>query len=531
MLVALTTTAHTQTPLTLELVAAGLQQPVFAAAPTGDFSRVFVVEQPGRIRIVRDGNLLPTPFLDLTGQISAGGERGLLGLAFHPDFATNRRFYVFATVNPYLHATVRGYTASATNPDLADPTSATTLLTVPLIYGNHNGGMLAFGPDHMLYVAIGDGGSIPPAWPSDPFNHAQRGDSLLGKLLRLDVDNPAPPLQYGIPAGNPFVGPGNPLDEIWALGLRNPWRFSFDRLTGDLWLADVGGQREEVNFRPAGSPGGQNYGWSCMAGTFCVNTGACVCGDPALTMPLHEYTATMSRAIIGGYVYRGAAIPDLRGTYFYADFSLGVIRSFQNQGGTVAQLVDRTAELNPQFVRRGRPRRTAGLRPLGAGVPHRARGPGRRRHLAVRLRHGWLQRGARAHGPDFARSRQSELCTALRPCAGQRLWSDGARRRAGPRRLGPVRHRRAVARRAGPAAACDRHAIRRSTRPRPTCAAAAGLAGADRLDDARTSCLAVAESVPVGIGRLVVEPRSDDRRAAVAARPPRLHRKSSAASA
>ncbi|MFM1872955.1 MAG: hypothetical protein RL398_2377 [Planctomycetota bacterium] len=347
MLVALTTTAHTQTPLTLELVAAGLQQPVFAAAPTGDFSRVFVVEQPGRIRIVRDGNLLPTPFLDLTGQISAGGERGLLGLAFHPDFATNRRFYVFATVNPYLHATVRGYTASATNPDLADPTSATTLLTVPLIYGNHNGGMLAFGPDHMLYVAIGDGGSIPPAWPSDPFNHAQRGDSLLGKLLRLDVDNPAPPLQYGIPAGNPFVGPGNPLDEIWALGLRNPWRFSFDRLTGDLWLADVGGQREEVNFRPAGSPGGQNYGWSCMAGTFCVNTGACVCGDPALTMPLHEYTATMSRAIIGGYVYRGAAIPDLRGTYFYADFSLGVIRSFQNQGGTVAQLVDRTAELNP----------------------------------------------------------------------------------------------------------------------------------------------------------------------------------------
>lgn len=342
-----TTALCAQTPLVAELVATGLQQPVFASAPSGDLRRVFVVEQPGRIRIVEDGVLLPTPFLNLTGQISAGGERGLLGLAFHPDYASNGRFYVFATVNPFLQATVRSYTVSASDPNLADPTSATTLLTVPLIFGNHNGGMLAFGPDRQLYVAIGDGGSNAPNWPSDPFNHAQRGDSLLGKLLRLDVDNPAPPLPYGIPAGNPFAGPGDPRDEIWALGLRNPWRFSFDRLTGDLWLADVGGQREEVDFRPAGSAGGQNYGWSCLAGTFCVNTGACVCSDPNLTMPLHEYTAATNRAIVGGYVYRGAAIPDLRGTYFYADYSLGVIRSFRRNGAAVANLQDRTTELAP----------------------------------------------------------------------------------------------------------------------------------------------------------------------------------------
>ncbi len=336
-----------QTPLRTELVATGLLQPVFATAPRNDLQRIFVVEQQGRIRIVRNGVLLPQPFLNLAGTLVIGGESGLLGLAFHPDYASNGQFFVFATTQPYVHATVRRYTVSATNPDLADPASALDLLTVPLIYGNHNGGMLAFGHDGYLYVAIGDGGSQPPSWPSDPFNHAQRGDSLLGKLLRLDVDQPTPPLPYGIPPTNPFVGPGDPRDEIWALGLRNPWRFSFDRLTGDLWLADVGGQREEVNFEPAGAAGGRNYGWSCLSGTFCVNTGACVCSDPNLTPPLHEYTATTSRAIIGGHVYRGAAIPDLRGTYFYADFSLGVIRSFRRMGGAVSQLTDRTNELSP----------------------------------------------------------------------------------------------------------------------------------------------------------------------------------------
>lgn len=337
-----------QTPLKLQAVASGLVRPTFMASPPGDSQRLFVAEQPGRIRIVRNGVLQSQPFLDLAamGVVSFGGELGLLGFAFHPAFAANGHVFVSHSGFPFPTAYVRRFTVSASNPDVVDPASGVVVLSQPMLYGNHNGGMVAFGPDGFLYVGLGDGGSTAPTWPDDPFNHAQRGDSLLGKLLRLDVDNPQPPLQYGIPTTNPFAGPGLPRDEIWALGLRNPWRFSFDRATGDLWLADVGGMREEVDFVAAGDPGGRNFGWSCMAGTYCNASSVCACYAPSLTPPLHEYTiATSSRAIIGGYVYRGAAIPDLVGSYFFADFNSRQIWSLRRVQGAVGQLRSRTAEL------------------------------------------------------------------------------------------------------------------------------------------------------------------------------------------
>lgn len=339
-----------QTPLRLEMVVEGLSRPVLAVAPPGDTQRLFIVEQTGRIRILRSGTLLPTPFLDLTtsSSFAYGGEMGLLGLAFHPDFARNGQVFVFHGGNPWPTNFVKRLVVSASNPDVLDPNSSTTLLTVPMVYGSHNGGMLAFGDDGYLYVGIGDGGSTPPLWPDDPFNHAQRGDSLLGKMLRIDVDRPQPPLSYGIPASNPFVGPGDPRDEIWSLGLRNPWRFSFDRLTGDLWIGDVGGQREEVDFEPRGALGGRNYGWSCMSGTYCTGVPVCTCNGASLTLPIHEYPIdSRGQAMIGGYVYRGVAIPDLRGTYFYADFARREIWSLRRAGNTVTQLTNRTTELTP----------------------------------------------------------------------------------------------------------------------------------------------------------------------------------------
>lgn len=349
LLLLFATTAVAQTPLHLELVVAGLTRPVLVTAPPGDLHRVFVVEHPGRIRVVRDGALLPAPFLDLTGTglMVYGGEAGMLGLAFHPDYAQNGTFFVCRTGAPYVQAVVERYTVAGGNPDVADPASRTVVLTTPLIYGNHNGGTVAFGPDGFLYVTIGDGGSLAPLFPNDPFNNAQRGDTWLGKILRIDVDHPAPPLQYGIPPGNPFAGPGDPLDEIWAFGVRNPWRCSFDRLTGDFWITDVGGHDEEIDLEPRGSPGGRNYGWSCMAGTWCNGSTVCTCFGPALTPPLFAYDLPAPQAIIGGYVYRGVAIPDLRGSYFFADYAARQIASLRQVGGAVTQLVDRTAELVP----------------------------------------------------------------------------------------------------------------------------------------------------------------------------------------
>ncbi|MEZ6037443.1 MAG: PQQ-dependent sugar dehydrogenase [Planctomycetota bacterium] len=337
-----------QTPLALELVASGLVRPVLVTSPPGESDRLFVVEQSGRIRILQNGVLLPTPFLDLsgTGLVQFGGESGLLGLAFHPDYQQNGLFFLFRTGVPYLTAYVDRLQVSATDPNVADPGTRVTLLQQLKPYGNHNGGTLAFGPDGYLYVTLGDGGSTAPLWPNDPFNHAQNGQSLLGKILRVDVDQPAPPLLYGIPADNPFVGSAAFRPEIWAYGLRNPWRCSFDRLTGDLWIADVGGRNEEIDLQPAGTPGGRNYGWSCMAGTWCNNLPVCTCFDAALTMPLHEYDLVGQQAVIGGHVYRGTAIPELRGSYLFADYSTKQFWSLE-PGAVTTTLRDRTAELTP----------------------------------------------------------------------------------------------------------------------------------------------------------------------------------------
>ena len=341
--------APAQAPVQLQLVVTGVSRPVQVIAPPGDLHRLFVVEQIGRIRIVRDGVLLPAPFLDLqpTGTVLFGGEMGLLGLAFHPDYATNGRFYVFHNCSPFPSWCVRSFTVSA-NPDVADVNSAAGVIAGPLVYGNHNGGMVAFGPDRRLWIGLGDGGSTPPLWPSDPQNHAQRGDSWIGKLLRIDVDQVQPPLAYGIPPDNPFVGPGDPRDEIWAFGLRNPWRFCFDRLTGDRYIADVGGLEEELDFEPAGSAGGRNYGWSCMSGTQCTGTTACVCNATTLTLPLYSYPWTPGGlAIIGGHVYRGVAMPSWRGAYFFGDYIHRTIKALRHNGTAVTSLIDLTSQLVP----------------------------------------------------------------------------------------------------------------------------------------------------------------------------------------
>lgn len=337
-----------QAPLALEVVATGLQRPLLVTAPANDLDRVFVVEQVGRIRIVEDGVLLPTPFLDLvgTGLVQAGGEAGLLGLAFHPNYAQNGVFCTYRTA-PGLIATVDRFTVSATDPNVADFASRSTLLTQQMIYGNHNGGSVLFGPDGYLYISLGDGGSTGPPWVQDPFNSGQDGQTLRAKMLRIDIDNPQPPLPYGIPASNPFVGSAQFLPEIWAYGLRNPWRCSFDRLTGDLYIADVGGNWEEVDFEPAGSPGGRNYGWSCMVGNHCNNIPVCTCFGAGLTPALHEYNPVGSQAVIGGHVYRGCAIPDLRGSYLFADYITRQIWSLQHNGTAVTQLTERTSELVP----------------------------------------------------------------------------------------------------------------------------------------------------------------------------------------
>ncbi len=319
--------------IAVELLAIGLERPV-AIAHAGDGSgRLFLALQPGRIVIYdrSEFRLLPTPFLDLTPKVLCCGERGLLGVAFHPRYPTNGRFFVNYTRQPDGATVVAEYRVSETDPNVADPASERVLLVIPQPYGNHNGGQLQFGPDGMLYIGMGDGGSA-----GDPRNYAQDPRSLLGKMLRIDVDGGAP---YAVPPDNPFVGadPDGVLDEIWALGLRNPWRFSFDRLTGDLWIADVGqNAREEVNLQPAESPGGENYGWRIWEGTLCYNppTG---CENEhvigTLTFPVLEYNTSLGCAVTGGYRYRGARIPDLYGYYVYGDFCAGTIWGASLQNG------------------------------------------------------------------------------------------------------------------------------------------------------------------------------------------------------
>jgi VCBS repeat-containing protein len=319
--------------VTLTPVATGLSNPVYITH-AGD-TRLFIVEQPGRIQILHNGTLLATPFLDIVPLVSSGGERGLLSMAFHPDYASTGAsgaglFWVnYTDING--DTVIARYTVSPNDRNVADPASARILLTIAQPFANHNGGQLQFGPvegvqqKRYLYIGMGDGGSS-----GDPRNNAQNDATLLGKLLRLDPStevNPVPPF-YTIPPDNPNAAAGLTLGIIWGKGLRNPWRFSFDALTGDLYIADVGqNRREEVNVTPAGTPGGLNYGWRIMEGLQCFNPPS-NCDTSGLELPVFDYAQTTTPrrcSIIGGYVYRGTRFPLLLGTYFYADLCSGEI--------------------------------------------------------------------------------------------------------------------------------------------------------------------------------------------------------------
>ena len=307
----------------LELMVKGLDQPVFMVDPADGSGRWFVVEQPGLIRIARDGIVEPEPFLDLTGVVNArGSEQGLLSMALHPDFAENGQFFVGYTANEGDGAgdnTIARLTVSPDNPDQADPASLEVLLAIPDPYQNHNGGLVMFGPDGYLYAGFGDGGS-----GGDPENNGQNPHALLGSILRLDVDQASGEMPYGIPADNPFADGVEGAPEVWAYGLRNPWRFSFDRETGDLYIADVGqNQIEEINFQPADSPGGENYGWNVMEGSACYLDPQC--DAEQFVAPVAEYQHDKGCSVTGGYVYRGEEIPALRGVYLFADYCTGLL--------------------------------------------------------------------------------------------------------------------------------------------------------------------------------------------------------------
>lgn len=300
-------------------VATGLAQPVHLAAPPDD-DRLFVVERPGRIRIIDDGELLSAPFLDITANVETSyAEQGLLSVAFHPDYAANGQFFVNYTEKGG-DTRIERYSVSA-DPDLADPGSARLILSVHQPQNNHNGGLVMFGPDGMLYIGMGDGAGV-----GDPMGNGQDGRALLGALLRIDVDGGEP---YAIPADNPFADGVDGRPEIWAIGLRNPWRFSFDTESELIWIADVGQDvREEINAEPA-SQGGLNYGWNILEGSDCYASSSCSRSD--LVLPVLDYDhGSQGCSVTGGFVYRGEALSGLQGHYFYGDFCItGVIRSLR----------------------------------------------------------------------------------------------------------------------------------------------------------------------------------------------------------
>lgn len=313
----------------------GLTKPVDLQAPPGDTSRVFIVEKTGAIRVVKDGQLLPRAFLDISSRVSGGSEQGLLGLAFHPQYASNRKFYVDYTDRSGDTRVVEFLTSD--DPDSASATER-EILFVDQPASNHNGGQIAFGPDGYLYVALGDGGGA-----NDQFGNGQNLSTLLAKILRINVDSGSP---YSIPADNPFVGRAGERGETWDYGLRNPWRFSFDGTNGDLYIADVGQDLwEEVDYEPAGL-GGRNYGWNTMEGLHCFPGPNC--DTTGLTLPVAEYGHGDGCSITGGYVYRGTALPELAGIYFYGDFCTGIVRSFRIAGGIATDPRDWTSVLRTQ---------------------------------------------------------------------------------------------------------------------------------------------------------------------------------------
>ena len=306
--------------LGVQEVATGLSSPLYLTSPAGD-SRLFVVEQPGRIRIIKNGQLLPTPVLDITSRVSSGGERGLLSVAFHPSYASNGFFYVNFT-DGAGNTRVERFSVSA-NADVANAASSKLILAQTQPFANHNGGLNLFGPDGMLYIGLGDGGS-----GGDPQGNGQNRGTLLGKILRIDVDHGDP---YAIPADNPFVSQAGARGEIWAYGLRNPWRFSFDRIGGRLYVADVGQDRfEEVNV-VVSNRGGVNYGWNVMEGSSCYNASSCT--QTNLEIPPLTYDHSAGCSITGGYVYRGTLITQVVGHYFYSDYCSGFLKSFRYQNG------------------------------------------------------------------------------------------------------------------------------------------------------------------------------------------------------
>jgi glucose/arabinose dehydrogenase len=313
------------TGLALEAVVSGLESPVHLTSPPGD-PRLFIVEQRGRIRVVQNGLLLLDPFLDLTSRVGYGGERGLLSVAFHPRYGTNGLFYVNYTDRKGDTRVERYHVSGDRN--RADPASAHLVLTVDQPYANHNGGHILFGPDSMLYIGMGDGGS-----GGDPHGNGQNRGTLLGKLLRIDVDHGDP---YAIPAGNPFAAERDMRPEIWAWGLRNPWRLCFDRASGLLYIADVGqNECEEIDVAPARAPG-LNYGWNRMEGAHCFKPAKC--DRRGLTLPAVEYDHGQGCSVTGGMVYRGRRIPWAQGLYFFSDYCSGWIRSFRYANGAVTEL-------------------------------------------------------------------------------------------------------------------------------------------------------------------------------------------------
>jgi len=301
-------------------VVSGLSKPLYLTHAGDGSGRLFIVEQTGAIWVMQDGVVLSPPFLDLSNIINQDifnrpfSERGLLGLAFHPNYAENGQFFVH--YNDASGTTIIArYHVSADNPNIADPQSAQLVLMQSQPFANHNGGQIAFGPDGFLYIGLGDGGAA-----GDPQNNGQNPSTLLGTILRIDVDNGE---RYAVPADNPFVGDTTAADEVWAWGLRNPWRFSFDRATGDLYIADVGqNQWEEINFQAANSLGGENYGWNILEGNHNFSGGTPPSNAVA---PILEYNHSSGISVTGGYVYRGSALPDLDGVYFYGDWGSGVI--------------------------------------------------------------------------------------------------------------------------------------------------------------------------------------------------------------
>jgi glucose/arabinose dehydrogenase len=300
---------------TLSAFAEGFERPLFMADPNDGTGRMFVVEQVGHIHVVIDGELLLEPMLNIEDQVTGGSEQGLLGLALHPNFAGNGTLFIDYTDLDGNTQVVR-YTIADDNPDRLDPDSAQVVISVEQPARNHNGGMLAFGPDGYFYVSLGDGGN-----QGDPEGHGQNRGTLLGSILRLDVDSEPVEGGYVIPEDNPFVQTEGAMSEIWHYGLRNPWRFSFDRETGDMWIGDVGQRAfEEVDFQPAGV-GGMNFGWSLAEGFECYSDENCQ--DADIDWPVFAYGRDLGIAVTGGYVYRGEAVPSLAGRYLLGDYGTG----------------------------------------------------------------------------------------------------------------------------------------------------------------------------------------------------------------